>query len=192
MTTPAGAARWAAIGAAGLLVVSGIAALVVRDDGNGDGRQVATDAGTSTTEDTTTTTTTTMAASTTTSSIEVSILKITSTTTTAKPAAATTSSTRAPVRTFTISPTSGPGHTEVRARGAGCTGQDAGVGLTLHAPSGKAFDGTGAAAMPDGTWDIPIRVSPNEGPGRYKIAASCTVGPEPSFTYAPQYFTVTG
>jgi hypothetical protein len=170
------------------LVVSGVAALVVRDD-SGDGQQVATDASTSTTEEPTTTTTTT-AASTTTSSMEISILKVTSTTTTtAKPA---TTTTEAPARTFTISPTSGPQYTRVTARGAGCTGADAGVGITHYTPSGKAYNGDGGSAQPDGTWEQPLSIGAPEGPGRYKLVAACMVGSKTIFTYAPQYFTVTG
>ncbi|HEX9970275.1 MAG TPA: hypothetical protein VGB03_09055 [Acidimicrobiales bacterium] len=183
MTVPAGAARWAGIGAAVLLVAGATAAVVLDDDGAGE--QVATDATTSSTEEPTTTTSTTVAPSSTTS-ITASILKVTSTT--AKPATTTTAP-KAPA--FTISPTSGPEHTQVTARGAGCTGANAGVSITHYTPSGKPYNGDGGSAQPDGTWQQPLSIGAPEGPGRYKLVAECTGG-DRRFTYAPQYFTVTG
>lgn len=186
MNLPGGTPRAVAI-VVSALVLAGGAALLVVDDEDGE-QQVATGATTSTTEEPTTTTTTLVV--TTTVPAPVTVATVPATTATTRPP--TTTTTKAPARTFTLTPTSGPGYREVKAAGGGCTGPDAGVGLTVYAPSGKGLTGSGAAAMPDGTWEVPMSVPPDEGPGRYKLVASCTNGNRPVFTYAPNYYTVTG
>ena len=187
MNLPGGTPRAVATVAAALVLAGGAALLVVNDD---DGSQeVSTDATTSTTEEPTTTTTTIIAVTT---SVPPTVTVATAPPTTATTRPPTTTTTKAPARTFTLTPTSGPGNREIKAAGTGCTGPDAGVGLTIHTPDGKPYTGTGAAAMPDGTWEIPLSVPPDRGPGRYKIVAECTNGNRPVFTYAPNYYTVTG
>lgn len=188
MNLPGGTPRSVATVTAALVLAGGAALLVVNDD---DGeQQVSTDATSSTTEEPSTTTT--LVVTTTTlvpTTVPPTVAAAPATTATTRPA---TTTTKAPARTFTLTPTSGPGYQEVKAAGAGCTGPDAGVGLTVHGPSGKAFTGTGGSAMPDGTWEIPLSVPPDEGPGRYKITAACTNGNRAVFIYAPNYYTVTG
>lgn len=188
MNLPGGTPRAVAVAVAALVLAGGAALLVVNDD---DGeQQVATGASTSTTEEPTTTTalvvtTTTLVPTTVPPTVATAPPATTATT---RP----TTTTNAPARTFTLTPTSGPGYQEIKAAGGGCTGPDAGVGLTVYAPSGKGLTGSGAAAMPDGTWEVPLSVPPDEGPGRYKIVAACTNGNRTVFTYAPNYYTVTG
>lgn len=172
--------------AAAAVLVAGVAGVLVVRDRDGDGAQlVAGDGGTTTTSEDTTTTTSTSSTTTT------AVVATTAAPTTSTTARATTTTT-APTRgTFSISPTSGPGHQRVTGRGTGCKGTDAGAGLTIYTPSGKAITGTGGSAMPDGTWEIPFSVPPDEGPGRYKVVASCTIPAGGGFVYAPQYYTVT-
>ncbi|HVF76005.1 MAG TPA: hypothetical protein VM938_13255 [Acidimicrobiales bacterium] len=172
--------------AAALLLVAGVAgALVVRDDGDGD-QHVATDATTSTTEEVTTTTTASTSTTTTTGAAAVATTAAPTTSTTKRPTTTTTAR-----GTFTISPTSGPGYQRLDARGTGCRGTDATATVYSHAPSGKRVGGDGGMAEPDGTWSTPISVPPDEGPGRYKVVATCNIPAGGGFTYAAQYYTVT-
>lgn len=170
-----------------LLGLGIIAALVAtRDDDDGEQLTVGSDGTTTTVEETTTTvsvtTTTTAVVVTTTTTLRPT------TTTTTRPATTTTTTT-GPARTWSISPTSGPANSEFTAAGSGCTGQDAGVAITLYDPNGQAYNGTGAAAMADGTWRIPVNIGAVP-PGRYTVRAACQ-GSSP-FSYRQVHtFTVT-
>jgi hypothetical protein len=83
-----------------------------------------------------------------------------------------TSTTRPAARTFDLSSAPGPFYTEVTASGANCLGTDAGVTLEISDPAGQPFNGNGGAALPDGTWKIPLRFR-NDSTGRYSVHATC-------------------
>lgn len=184
MNLPGGTPRAVAMVTAAMVLAGGAALLVVNDD---DGeQQVSTDATSSTTEDPTTTTT--LVVTTTTlvpTTVPPTVATTPATTATTRPA---TTTTKGPTRTWSISPTSGPSGTQVRASGVGCTGTNAGVTLRFYDPSGQEYNGDGAAAQPDGTWSIPFGMTGS--PGRYKITAECTGSSGFRYT-APQYFTIT-
>lgn len=170
--------------AIGVLVLLGVVALVVtRDDDSGE-QVTAGSGGTTTTFEETTTTTTTAVLPTT---IATTTTAAPATTVTTRP---TTTTSTVPARTWSISPTSGPSTSRFVASGSGCTGQDAGAGITMYDPNGQAFNGDGGAALPDGTWRLESSLGA-VAPGRYTIKASCQ-GSNP-FQY-PQVrtFTVTG
>jgi hypothetical protein len=105
-----------------------------------------------------------------------------STTTTSKPTTITTPAAGA----FSLFPTAGPAGTQVMASGAGCVGTD-GVSLEIRDSAGRAIDGNGGAAMPDGTWQIPLRF-PNAAPGRYTVHAACVTGSTVVFQYVDAAF----
>lgn len=96
--------------------------------------------------------------------------------------------------TFSLSPTSGPKTTLIKVSGNGCLsgGTPTGAGLYVYNPSGTAISGDGGAAMPDGTWTIPIYI--NEAPGQYTVRAQCLVVNGPALFEYPvaATFTVTG
>ncbi len=169
-----------------LVLLAAVALVATRDDE--DGEQVtAGSGGTTTTVEEATTTTTTEAPTTTTTAVPTTTTTaVVATTVTTRP---TTTTTSGPARTWSISPASGPSPGKFTASGSGCIGQDAGVGLTMYDPDGQAFNGDGAASMPDGTWGWETSLGAR-GPGRYTIKAACQ-GSNP-FQY-PQVrtFTVT-
>jgi hypothetical protein len=61
----------------------------------------------------------------------------------------------------------------VLVRATECRGPDAGVGLSIFAPTGERLLVDGGAAQPDGTFliDLIIRHWP---PGDYRITVGCT------------------
>ncbi|HEX2039057.1 MAG TPA: hypothetical protein VHF47_04900 [Acidimicrobiales bacterium] len=173
-----------------VLFVLGLVGLVAtRDDDEGDQQLTVGSGGSTTTVEETTTTT---AAPLTNTAATVATTATTpppapTTSTTARP---TTTTTAAAARTWSISPTSGPANSEFTASGSGCTGQGAGVGITLYDPSGQPYSGTGAAAMPDGTWRVPVNIGAVP-PGRYTVRAACQ-GSSPFQYPQARIFTVTG
>jgi hypothetical protein len=173
-----------------LLLLGIVAALATRDDDDGEQLTAGSDGTTTTVEETTTTTappTSTTAAPVTTTARPATTTTAVPTPTSARPATTTTA---AATRNWSISPTSGPANSEFTAAGSGCTGQDAGVGITLYDPNGQAYNGTGAAAMADGTWRIPVNIGAVP-PGRYTVKAACQ-GSSPFQYPQARIFTVTG
>ena len=64
--------------------------------------------------------------------------------------------------------------------------------MTIKQPDGQPYTGDGAAAQPDGTWQVPFSI-PNGGPGgKWTVEAQCRTGNTVAFSYAPQTFTKTG
>ena len=171
--------RWA-VAVLALLVLAAACSSKGKDD-----KLAALDASTTTTESTTTTTAAPATSTTSTTAAPAP------TTTTVK--RTTTTTAKAAARSFTISPASGGNNTAVEAKGTGCTGPNAGVAIYEYNPSGQMTDGDGAAALPDGTWRVPMNfyAPPGTPAGRYKYAAKCTWDGG-SFSYAPQSFTFTG
>jgi hypothetical protein len=143
----------------------------------------STTAASDTTPSTTATTTTTTAAAATT----------TTTTTTVKP---TTTTTAVAAPAWTLTQTGTDWHGTLTESGTGCTGPEAGVTFTYYDPSGQPYDGDGAASQPDGSWATQQSITtPADHPvGRYKVMAACFNynSMTKRFTYAPEYFTITG
>jgi hypothetical protein len=175
-----------AVGVLGLLAVAAVAAIQADEDAEQAVR--AGSGGTTTTVEEPTTTTTATTATTVVATTTTTLAAPAPTTvTTARP---TTTTVAAPARSWSISPTSGPSASRFTAAGSGCVGQNAGVALSMHDPSGQPFNGDGAAALPDGTWrlDTSLGAVP---PGRYTVKAACQ-GSSP-FQYPQVHaFTVTG
>lgn len=173
------------------LVGGALIAIALRSDDDGDelstedGERVSTTTSPSTSTSTTAAPTTTVAPTTTSP-------PATTAPTTAPAATAAPTTTAKAKPSFTLSPNSGPGGTQVTAAGSGCQGQDAGVGLTIKEPNGQPYTGDGTSAQPDGSWQLPFSI-PNGGPaGKWTVEAVCRVGNAVSFSYAPQTFTKTG
>ena len=81
----------------------------------------------------------------------------------------------------------------MRLSGGGCTGPDAGVGVTLHDADGEAYNGDGGAADPKGTWTLDVSIGPGpSGPGRYTVRPQCRAGGGVAFEYEPRTFTLEG
>jgi hypothetical protein len=95
-----------------------------------------------------------------------------------------------PARRFAISPASGPRHAEVMASGTGCSDDQLGVSLEIRDSLGQAISGDGGAALPDGTWQVPMRF-PTVPPGQYTIHANCVRGADVIFQYDNATFELT-
>src|SRR5688500_20008111 len=164
-----------------LIVMVGVGALVVRsgdegpstvievggsgeDDGDGDASSGAN----------ATTTTVTPLTTLATPSPTAPPAAVTAAPTTA-PRPTTTAAPRAP--SFEMTPTSGPAGTLVKTSGSGCQGENYGVGIHIHDPSGQPVDGDGSATQPDGTWTLEFHMGHYQaGPGKYTIRPVCMNG----------------
>ena len=93
-------------------------------------------------------------------------------------------------RTVTVTPGQGAGAYTVS--GTGCTGADAGAGMYFYDPDGQMVNGDGGAAMPDGTWAVPVYMPQGAGPGPFTVKAFCTNATTnvKYFDYPPVTFSV--
>ena len=94
-------------------------------------------------------------------------------------------------RTFTISPTSGPGSAGVTASGTGCTGPSARVSIRVDGPDGLPYSANAGSASAGGAWSFPFSIR-GGAPGVHTVTAGCSSGDQLLFLYPPQAFTVTG
>jgi hypothetical protein len=107
-------------------------------------------------------------------------------TTSTIPSTTTTSKQTSPG--VSVVPVAGPPGTELIVSGTGCLGVD-GVNVELRDGRGRAVDGSGGAALPDGTWVIPLRI-PQVAAGHYTVHAACVQGNAVTFDYTDAGFEI--
>ena len=66
------------------------------------------------------------------------------------------------------------------------------MSLEIRNPAGEPFTGDGAAAMPDGSWELRESFGASYPPGRYSFAARCVAQGRTTLEYEPQPFEWTG